>query len=69
MIALDAALTLLKLRATMVMPVHDEGVCDYQKGYVEAMKILVKKEIESPVDLKVPLIVDVGVGMSWDEAH
>ena len=69
MIALDAALPFSKLRATMVMQVHDELVFECHEGDVEALKVLVKKEMESAADLKVPLIVDVGVGMSWDEAH
>jgi DNA polymerase-1 len=69
MIALDTALPLSKLRATMVMQVHDELVFECHQDDVAALKILVKKEMESAADLKVPLIVDVGVGANWDEAH
>lgn len=69
MIALDAVLPESKLRATMVMQVHDELVFECHEGDVEALKVLVKAEMESAADLKVPLIVDVGVGANWDEAH
>lgn len=55
--------------AAMVMQVHDELVFECHADDVEALKVLVKKEMESPADLKVRLIVDVGVGSNLDEAH
>ena len=53
----------------MVMQVHDELVFECHADDVEALKVLVKKEMESAADLKVPLIVEIGVGSHWGEAH
>ena len=33
------------------------------------LKAMVKKEMEAAAELKVPLVVDIGVGDNWDEAH
>lgn len=48
---------------------YNELVFECHQDDVEALKGLVKTEIESPADLKVPLIVDVGVGANWDGAR
>jgi DNA polymerase I len=69
MINLDAALKKSKLDALMVMQVHDELVFEVAEKDVDALTSLVHKEMESAAKLDVPLLVDVGVGDNWDEAH
>ena len=69
MINLDASLKKAKLDARMVMQVHDELVLEVADKHLEKLKKLVKKEMESSATLDVPLIVDVGVGDNWDQAH
>ena len=53
----------------MIMQVHDELVFEVAEDQVEDLVKEVKVRMESAADLKVPLIVDAGVGENWDEAH
>ena len=53
----------------MIMQVHDELVFEVPEAEVEAVSARVRALMESAAELKVPLIVDVGVGRNWDEAH
>jgi DNA polymerase-1 len=52
----------------MLLQVHDELVFEVPHGEVEAMRGLVRREMENVVELEVPLVVDVGVGPNWLEA-
>jgi len=69
MIAVDAALQSSKLDARVVMQVHDELVVEVSTSQVEPLSSLLVEQMESAAELKVPLVVDVGVGNNWDEAH
>lgn len=53
----------------MIMQVHDELVFEVRSNKVEKYRQLIKKTMENAAKLAVPLIVDVGVGVNWDEAH
>ena len=53
----------------MIMQVHDELVFEVRSEKVEFYSKLIKTHMESSADLVVPLIVDVGQGTNWDEAH
>ena len=53
----------------MIMQVHDELVFEVRSEKVEFYNKLIKTQMESAADLVVPLIVDVGQGTNWDEAH
>jgi len=55
--------------AKMIMQVHDELVFEVAEGQVEAVTTLVSSCMERAAELDVPLVVDVGVGENWDEAH
>jgi DNA polymerase-1 len=48
--------------------VHDELVFDVPPEELDQMKGLVKSHMESVVELRVPLVVDLGVGQNWLEA-
>jgi DNA polymerase-1 len=50
----------------MTLQVHDELVLDVAADEVDAMRALVKAEMEGAVPLSVPLAADVGVGPNWD---
>lgn len=69
MINIHKAVRSGSLRAEMMLQVHDELVFDVPLDEVEIMKKLVKEEMENAVSLKVPLLVEVGVGKNWLEAH
>jgi DNA polymerase-1 len=53
----------------MIMQVHDELVFEIREDYVDQYVAKIKSLMEKAVALDVPLIVDVGVGNNWDEAH
>ena len=53
----------------MIMQVHDELVFEVRSEKVAFYSELIKTQMESAADLMVPLIVDVGQGNNWDEAH
>ena len=53
----------------MIMQVHDELVFEVWSEKVAFYSELIKTQMESAADLVVPLIVEVGQGTNWDEAH
>ncbi|MCL4124205.1 UNVERIFIED_CONTAM: hypothetical protein GTU68_004229 [Idotea baltica] len=56
-------------KTKMLLQVHDELVFDVHKSELEAIKTLVKTEMESAYKLEVPLDVDLDIGDNWLEAH
>ena len=52
----------------MLLHVHDELVLECPPEEVEAVSELVQREMEGACQLKVPLVVDVGVGSNWRDA-
>jgi len=56
------------LRGRMLLQVHDELVFDVPPEELERMQELVRSRMEGVVELKVPLVVDLGVGQNWLEA-
>ena len=56
-------------RALMLMQVHDELVFEVDAGFVPELQAEVKARMEAAAALKVPLLVESGVGGNWDEAH
>ncbi|MCP1373163.1 DNA polymerase I [Dyella lutea] len=55
--------------ARMLMQVHDELVFEVRADAVDAVREGVVARMSGAAELKVPLLVDVGVGANWDEAH
>lgn len=53
----------------MIMQVHDELVFEVRSEKIAFYSELIKTQMESAADLVVPLIVEVGQGTNWDEAH
>ena len=58
-----------KLDATLLLQVHDELIFEVADKDVEQASTLIKNAMETVVNLSVPLIVEVGVGNNWKEAH
>jgi DNA polymerase-1 len=55
--------------AYMLMQVHDELVFEVRADAVDAVRTAVVARMSGAAELAVPLLVDVGVGANWDEAH
>lgn len=53
----------------MLLQVHDELVFEVPMEQVTAAEALIKPVMEGAADLSVPLVVETGSGMTWDEAH
>ncbi len=58
-----------ELPARMLLQVHDELVLEVPEAEAERAAGMIEEAMESVVELKVPLVVEVGVGRSWAEAH
>jgi DNA polymerase-1 len=65
MIKIDNEMVEKKLKSKMLLQVHDELIFEVEEEEVEVMKDVVKRGMESVVDLKVPLRVDMGLGVNW----
>ena len=69
MIDLDNEIQSGKFDMRMIMQVHDELIFEIKEAEVEAAIKLIIEKMENAANLSVPLIVDVGIGKNWDEAH
>ena len=69
MISVDDWLQSSELQSRMIMQVHDELVLEVPESELEVVKQGLIERMESAAELLVPLVVDVGVGDNWDEAH
>ena len=68
MITVDAWLG-ARADARMLMQVHDELVFEVREDVVEEISAGVRERMSGAAELAVPLVVDIGSGMNWDEAH
>ena len=69
MISVDAWLQSESVQALMIMQVHDELVFEVAEQEVDALEAGVRQLMEGAAQLDVPLVLDVGVGDNWDQAH
>ncbi len=69
MLSVDQWLQDSGLDARMVMQVHDELVLEVRDDQLEALTDGLRKHMSEAAELDVPLVVDVGVGDNWDQAH
>jgi DNA polymerase I len=69
MIAVDRWLDGAGIGAAMIMQVHDELVFEVDAADVDALIEGVVTHMQRAADLDVALVVDVGRGLNWDEAH
>jgi DNA polymerase-1 len=56
-------------KTKMILQVHDELIFDVYRKELDEIKKIVKHEMENAVKLEVPLVVDMGTGDNWLEAH
>lgn len=69
MVAVDAALIARGMESQMILQVHDELVFETPEAEAQALSALVRECMEQVCELAVPLLVDVGVGANWRDAH
>ncbi len=69
MIQLDQQLEDSTLDCAMLMQVHDELVFEVKEKDLDASQKMINHAMVNAVSLNVPLVVDIGVGNNWDEAH
>ncbi|HPF06567.1 MAG TPA: DNA polymerase, partial [Spirochaetota bacterium] len=69
MINISSELSGKKMKSRMIMQVHDELVFEVFEDELDAMKKLVKEQMESAIPLNVPVVVEIGTGNNWEEAH
>ena len=69
MIQVDDWLQSAKLESRMIMQVHDELVLEVPSAEMDIVQQGLTSLMENATSLLVPLVVDVGVGDNWDEAH
>lgn len=69
MIAVNQWLMMEDVKASMIMQVHDELVFEVQQDHVALLTENIKSLMEKTTQLDVPLLVEVGIGNNWDEAH
>lgn len=69
MVSIDAWLADHRERALMILQVHDELVFECETGFVDTLLAEAGRRMSAAAELRVPLVVDSGVGDNWDEAH
>ena len=69
MISVSDWLKTADIDAAMIMQVHDELVFEVAEADVEILSEHIRELMQNAASLDVPLIVDLGVGVNWDEAH
>ncbi|MHC8398260.1 DNA polymerase I [Pseudomonas sp. MDT1-17] len=69
MIAVDSWLTASGLDAKVILQVHDELVLEVREDLVDQVRDEIRVHMSGAAKLDVPLLVEVGVGNNWDEAH
>ena len=69
MIAIDKTFKIEKFKSKMLLLVHDELVFDVYKDEIEQIKPIIKYEMENAYNMSIPLVVDIGIGSNWLEAH
>lgn len=69
MIRMPRALSRAKLKAKMLLQVHDELIFEVPEKELKKTAALVTRTMEDAAHLSVPLVCETGFGSSWDEAH
>lgn len=69
MIEVYKEMTTRKLKSKLLLQVHDELVFDAHKDELDELKQLVSEKMVGAVNLEVPMVVDIGIGNNWLQAH
>src|SRR5690606_6591750 len=69
MIAIHDDIRQQGLQGRMTMQVHDELVFDVPKHEVDTFKALIEHRMKTAIEVSVPIVVEIGEGLNWLEAH
>lgn len=69
MLAVQGWLEQQKMRTLLILQVHDELVLEVPQDELATVREALPKLMSGVAELKVPLLVEIGVGANWDEAH
>jgi DNA polymerase-1 len=69
MVSLDRRMQTEALRSAMLLQVHDELLFEAVPDELEPLEAMVREEMSGALDLAVPLVVEMGSGRDWLEAH
>src|SRR6266540_2307844 len=69
MVQIHRELTARKLKTRMILQVHDELVFDLYEPEKDQVAALVEEKMKNALSLDVPIVVEIGVGKNWLEAH
>ncbi len=69
MLRIDREIQARSLQSRMLLQIHDELVFEVPRDEVDVLTTLVRDAMEHSYELRVPLVVDIGVGRSWAAAH
>ncbi|MCF5354183.1 DNA polymerase I, partial [Pseudomonas syringae] len=69
MVAVNGWLDESGLDARVILQVHDELVLEVREDLVDQISEQIRPHMSGAAELAVPLLVEVGVGNNWDEAH
>ena len=58
-----------KMKAKMILPIHDELLFEFPEDEEDMLIPMVLNSMENAMELSVPLVVDYGIGNNWFEAH
>ncbi len=65
MLSVDSEIKRRNLRAKMILQIHDELIIDTPEDEVSEIRAILKDKMENVVHLNVPLVVEIGDGLSW----
>ena len=69
MVKVDNWLSESGLDAKVILQVHDELVLEVREDLLETVSAEIRQRMSEAAELDVPLLVEVGIGSNWDEAH
>src|SRR5690606_8608 len=69
MIAIHEDIKKAQLKGRMTLQVHDELVFDVPKDEVDMFKEIVESRMKNAIKMEVPIVVEIGIGKNWLEAH
>ncbi len=69
MINIHKELEKRKTKSKMVLQVHDELLFDVHKDEIDELKPVIKKLMENTIPMNVPIVVEIGIGDNWLDAH